>query len=279
MPKNVYKKQAKAQTKLGMTLDDIRHEGAMSKLDLADNEGQLKTIEGLTEGIAQVTNIIKGQRRIDEQDEKASKEAEKLGWEKTVVKKGSWLGEQGFIDEIGYKDPETGDIFTPEYLTEKAEQDKVFREQGVDFDKYDKMLAEAKGDTAEIMNQFKSFQKVQSQVGKDYGALIDVVNTFGNQYRLAGENGEYDMLDFESISENLDFLSSRMESRDSVTPDMDVPNLQGRDEGTFDADEMGILKQAIEDWPDIQRYTSGYQKAFGLGGWMNPKQYSANPKK
>ena len=291
MPKNAYQRLAAAQTGLGKKLSDITHEESMAKLDIADMVTQLTTLESSTEGMAQFTNMIKSQRRLDEQDTKETAEAEKLGFEKVVTKKGGWFGETGFLPETGYKDPESGDVFTGEYLTEQAEINKELAQQGVDFDKYKGMLDEAKGDTAEIKSQFKSFQKVQERVGKDYGDLLNVVNDFGNQYRIAGENGEYEMLDFSAIESNLDELVSQMTPREEVAvapniPDMDethtyevnpagtVPTYAPpgkEDVPTYEVDIMDMLKTSIEDYQKAGMEEYGaYYKSFGLG---SPLQY------
>jgi len=278
MPDNVYRKQAQAKVKLGMSLDDIRHEGEMAKLDIQDIAQQGLNIEKATEGIAEVANIIKGQRRIDKQEDEAATEAEKLGYERTVVEKGSWLGEQGLIDEIGYKDPTTGDVFTPEYLTERKEQEKVFREQGIDFDKYERMIGEASADKAEIKSQIQAHHEVSSRVGGQYGALLDVANTFGNVYKMAGESGETEMFDMKAILDNIDFLSSKMEDRTRVAPDVDTPGYDDvGDVGAYDVDEFDVIKGAVEDWPDIEDFTKLYKEKFGLGEWMSDLDYTKNP--
>ena len=286
MPDNVYRKQAQAKVKLGVSLDDIRHEGEMAKLDIQDIAQQGLNIEKATEGIAEVANIIKGQRRINKQEDEAAAEAEKLGYERTVVEKGSWLGEQGFIDEIGYKDPITGDVFTPEYLTERKEQEKVFREQGIDFDKYESRIGEASAEKAKIESQIQAHHKVSSRVGDQYGALLDVANTFGDEYKMDG--GTFDM---KKILYDIDFLSPKMEGRTRDVSDFNVSafddagNPGAYDEdmtsravnapkfddagnpGAYDVNEFDVLRGMVQDWDNYEDFVEFYKKIFNKGGW------------
>ena len=97
---------------------------------------------------------------------------------------------------------------------------------------------------------------------------------------MAGENGEYDMLDFSAIEKNLDELIEQMTPREDKVVDANVPKMG---EGTtYEVDSMGevptykvdimdLLKTSIEDYQDkgMEEY-GAYYKSFGLG---SPLQY------
>tara|TARA_R100000808_G_C2153579_1_gene163924 strand:+ start:434 stop:1297 length:864 start_codon:yes stop_codon:yes gene_type:complete len=279
MPQNKYKQLEQAKTNVGRKLSDIAHHGKMSEIGIIGLDKQAKALTSGTEAAAQFTNILKSQNRIDKQNKEAEGIASELGYEKVVTEEGSWLGDTGFIPKVGYKDPETGDIFTGEYLTEKKEQDKVFKEMGIDLDKYEGAAEAERKKTREVQDQFKAFQTVQEKIGKDYGDFMNVVNEYGGLYKIRGEDGDYSMVNFIDVLADYDSLVKDMtprreEPQDVAVPDVEPQIVESGEMGAPKQEEIDVfdmLKLGIEDYQEgmLEQFGENY-KRFNLG---NPLQY------